>query len=223
MDRQELIQDLEATIGVAIGVILSQQTSHLTTKWFTVPGINAMFAIILVTISIIIMKFFVGSLFVRSRTLRRILLGKQYVEGTWFDIMRKNNEVVEIGFSRISYTHKEVQFCGEDYNLEMDQCYPFHADIVQINWPTLHYVYTANRSDTKEETIKGYGELDFQKELRGSPKKYSGKYFVLRGTDKISFEGIKVNERKDKRLIELLDEPATRKKALRQLLEKYGS
>ena len=137
--------------------------------------------------------------------------------------MRKNNEVAEIGFSRISYTHKDIQFWGEDYNLEMDQCFPFRAEIVQMNWPILHYVYTANRSDTKEESIKGYGELDFQKELRGSPKKYSGKYFVLRGTDKISFEGIKVNERKDKTLIEHLNEPATRKKALLQLLEKYGN
>ena len=82
MDRLKLIQDLEATIGVAVGLVLSQQISHLTTKWFTVPGTTTTFAIILVTVSIIIMRFFVGSLFVRSRILRRILLGKQYVEGT---------------------------------------------------------------------------------------------------------------------------------------------
>ncbi len=221
MDRQKLIQNLEATIGAAVGVVLSQQTSHLITKLFHIQGAAITFAIIIVTASIIITKFLIGSLFVRSKTLRRILLGKQYVEGTWFDIMRINNKVAEIGFSRISYTHKDIQFWGEDYELEMDQCFPYRADMVQMNWPTLHYVYTANRSDTEEKGSKGYGELDFQKELRGCPKKYSGKYFILRGTDKVSFEGVRINERKHKTLIRLLEEPATRKKALHQLLEIY--
>ncbi|MCZ6703107.1 MAG: hypothetical protein O6940_08710 [Ignavibacteria bacterium] len=222
MDRQKLIQDFEATIGLAVGVVISQNTSHLITKWITTGEITVMFAIVVITLSVYIMKFFIGSLFVQSRTLRRFLLGRQYIEGTWFDIMRKDNKVAEVGFSRISYTHKNIEFSGEDYNLEMDQCFPFRAEIVKMHWPTLHYVYTSNRSDTKEQTTKGYGEIDFQTERRGSPKKYVGKYFVLRGTEKIFFEGIKLNEKKDKTLIDLLDDPAHRKEALKQLLKKYG-
>jgi len=222
LDRQKLIQNLEATIGLAIGVVISQEISHLITKWFTAREITAMFAIVIITVSVIIMKFFIGSLFVQSRTLRRVLLGRQYIEGTWFDIMRKDNKAAEVGFSRISYTHEGIEYSGEDYNLEMDQCFPFRAEIVQMNWPTLHYVYTSNRSDSKEQTTKGYGEIDFQTERRGSPKKSVGKYFVLRGTEKIFFEGIKLNEKKDKTLIDLLDDPAHRQEALKQLLKKYG-
>ncbi len=95
MDRQKLIQDFEATIGLAVGVVISQNTSHLITKWFTTGEITVLFAIVLITLCVYIMRFFIGSLFVQSRTVRRFLLGKQYVEGTWFDIMRKDNKVAE--------------------------------------------------------------------------------------------------------------------------------
>ncbi len=221
MNRQKLVRDLESALGVAVGVVLSQQTSHLAKSWFPVPGVTAAFSIIVIAVAIVVIRFFAGSLFVRSRVLRRILMGNQYVEGTWFDIMRKNGEVAEIGFSRIIYTRAGVKFFGEDYALTMENGFPYRAELVQIEWPKLKYVYTANRSDSADEVTTGYGILDFLEERHGPPKKYSGKYFVLRGTDTVSFEGIRLHEKHDKDLIHQLDDPLLRKQALSDLLEKY--
>jgi len=87
MNRHEHLNDLETGIGVAVGVVVTEQTTHLMAEWITQPGILATLLIIILTISIILSKYIIGFSFNRFKSIRRSLIGSQFIEGTWFDTM----------------------------------------------------------------------------------------------------------------------------------------
>lgn len=169
------------------------------------------------------MRFLTGSLFERSKTVRRLLLGKDYIEGMWFDIMREKGNVKEIGVSSLEYADFQIKYSGEDYDLAVTQRLPFLAEMTQLRKDgVLMYKYTARRSDTDRLGIPGYGELQFHLGRQGMPTRYTGEYFQLNENTKCTFEGFKLDEKKDRELLELLDDGKTRKEALRKLKEKYS-
>ncbi|MGH8554975.1 MAG: hypothetical protein ACREUD_05330 [Gammaproteobacteria bacterium] len=72
-----------------------------------------------------------------------------------------------------------------------------------------------------EVEIAGYGELQFHPGGQGIPMRYSGHYYRPEGGGnfrKICFEGFRLDDRKD---IERLENPETRKDAMRQLLKRF--
>ncbi len=222
MTRQEKIADLEATVGVAIGVVLSEQTSAWVGQWFSSRAVTVASAVAVVVASTVLARFIGSGLFVRSRALRRLLLGRQYVEGVWFDVMHKDGEVVEVGFSRIRYTASALRFSGEDYDLQLEKSSPYRADMIRLEWPTLRYVYSAARPDDESEKVRGYGYLTFDETRSGAPRKYTGKYFPLRHTEGILFYGIRLDEKKEAACLARLDDPARVAPALRDLLSRLG-
>ncbi|MEX2263591.1 MAG: hypothetical protein WD696_16660 [Bryobacteraceae bacterium] len=181
-----------------------------------------MVSLAVIAVVLKLVEFFLGSLFDRSRWVRRKLLAEQYIEGTWFDIMRRGGKPVEIGVSRLRYKDFTIRFSGEDYNIENDpgmeagHCSPFDADMVHFNGEVLAYKYTARRSDDANITTQGYGELQFFSVEDGAPSKYSGSYFVLQCNEKMCFEGFKLDEKADAEALDLFKRGRTRE-ALRVL------
>ena len=223
MDALKKLQTIEEAFGAAVGIVLAEQFAPLMKQWLLISGSAAVFSVILVTISILFVRFLIGSLFERSKTVRKILLGKNYIEGIWFDVMREKGQVKEIGVSSVEYADFQIKYSGEDYDLAVTQRLPFMAEMAQLKRDgVMMYKYTARRSDTDRVGTPGYGELQFHSGRHGMPTRYTGEYFLLNENTKCSFEGFKLDEKKDKELLELLDSGETRKEALRRLKEKYS-
>ncbi|HSF29901.1 MAG TPA: hypothetical protein VLK82_05440 [Candidatus Tectomicrobia bacterium] len=222
MNALKRLQTIQATLGVAVGVVLSEQWPSWAKHWFPNAGVAEVLSLITVAVSVVVLKFMAGALFEKSKRVRRMLLGRQYIEGTWLDIMRADGKLKEIGVSWLRYDGSELRYTGEDYDLTLNHCSPYEAEMVQLKGQVLMYKYTARRSDNGSLGTQGYGELQFSPGRDGIPNKYSGSYFVLQGREKLSFEGFKLDEQKDSELLELLENGRTRKEALRRLLEEYA-
>ena len=233
--KLKTIQRSLLPIGVTIGVVLAEQLSSWLKAWLTEPGAGVLFAVVVIAASIELVKFFADTLFDHSRLLRRILLGDQYLEGTWFDIMRVAGKPSEVGLSWLSYEDWELKYAGEDYDLKYDadnaelamtHRFPYTAEkIVYLKDNKLLYKYVADRSDRDDLEIAGYGELQFHPGEHGIPTRHSGHYYRPEGGGvfrKISFEGFRLDERRERECLQRLNDPETRKDAMRQLLKRFG-
>lgn len=227
MDALKRLQAAHVSIGLAVGVVLAQEFTRLAQQWLTGSFMPAVASLIVITLSVMAVKYFVNQLFNGAKWFRRLMLGKQFVEGTWFDIMRIGDQpAVEVGVSRLSYHDAEVRYSGDDYDLCMSHTAPYHSEMAQMKWDgqrlILMYKYRAGRSDEKQVGTEGYGELLFSPP-DSLPNHYSGCYFVLDGGSKYSFEGFRLDERKDREILALLNRGDTKREALRSLLQKYGT
>lgn len=217
-----------------MGVVLAERLSSWLEAWLSDPSAVVLFSVVVISASIELIRFVVATLFDHSRHLRRLLLGDQYLEGTWFDIMRVGGRPSEIGVSWLRYEDWEIKYAGEDYDLKyesgcadvaMAHRFPFTAEtIVYAKDNKLLYKYTADRSDRDEVEISGYGELQFHPGRQGIPMRYSGHYYRPEGGGnfrKICFEGFRLDDRKDSECLERLGDPETRRDAMRQLLKRF--
>ena len=222
-------------IGVAVGVVLTDRLSSWLKEWLTRPGVEVLFSVVVIAISIELVKVFAETLFDHSRFLRRFLLGSEYLEGTWFDIMKVAGKPSEVGLSWFTYDDWELQYSGEDYDLKpqaehaelaMEHRFPYTAEkIVHLKNNKLLYKFTADRSDRDDLEIAGYGELQLHPGDRGIPTRYSGHYYRPEGGGvfrKISFEGFRLDETRDRDCLRRLNSPETRKDAMRELLKRLG-
>lgn len=222
-------------LSVAGGVVAAEQLSSWFEQWLVAPGASAIFSVVVIAVSIELVKSFSSDMFNHSRVFRRLVLSDQYLEGTWFDIMRVGGKAQEVGLSWLSYEDWEVKYAGEDYDLSYDgrTCevamthrFPYTAEkIVYSKENKLLYKYTADRSDRDDLEIAGYGELQFHPSGNGIPIRYSGHYYRQEGGSvfrKISFEGFRLDEDKDRDSLKRLDNPETKKEALCQLLRRFG-
>lgn len=221
-------------LGVAIGVVLAERLSSWLEAWLSKPGAVVLFSIVVISVGIELIRFVAETLFDHSRLLRRLLLGDQYLEGAWFDIMRVNGRPSEVGISYFRYDDWEIKYTGEDYDLKCDgDCpdlamahqFPFTAEtIVYAKDNKLLYKYTAARSDRDDVEVAGYGELQFHPNISGIPTRYSGHYYRPEGEGnfrKVCFQGFRLDDRKDRECLQRLENPGTKRDTMRQLLKRF--
>ena len=222
MNNYENVKELETGVGVAVGVVVTEYTTDFITQMIKIPGSTIIWLIIVIALSIALSRYVLGIWFNHSKILRKLLIGNQFIEGTWFDTMKTESGIIEIGFSRIKYSQKKIDYWGEDYDLVNHQTSPYDAIMVKLEWPDFHYIYSAYRTDKDEENTKGYGKLSFERRPGNCPKKYTGKYIAFGGSRNISFIGIKLDEKEHKEWIAKLDKPELRKKCLQELHKKFN-
>jgi hypothetical protein len=152
-----------------------------------------------------------------SRILRRLFLGKQLIEGTWLDLLKRGTDPVGYGFSRLEYDGSSVRLGGEDFLLDGTAQGHYQADLVELEWPKIRYKYTYQSSADAGVSSQGYGEAQFI-ERDGPPTHYVGFFFDLVEGKRISFEGWRVT---DRALLSELDDVAARRSAIVAYFAKY--
>lgn len=133
-----------------------------------------------------------------SKTLRRRLLGRQFIEGTWFIIFLVNEKPRSFGITRIEFAGTSVRFSGEDFLVEKEGRGHYLTDFTLLDWPKLKYKYTYQVSDSKEISRQGYGEAQFLEIDDGPPKEFDGFFFELLEGERVTFAGRLVESDEDK-------------------------
>lgn len=149
MKRLALIVRVAAVCGGTLGLVLSNYATNWLSSYklpFSPPAL-ALVALAIVVISAEALKETSELLFSNMRPLRRLVLGRQYVEGSWIDVAYAGGKPVSIGIIRIEPDGTGVRISGELFNLNGSPRGTFRSEIAEISWPTIRYKYSAVRGD----------------------------------------------------------------------------
>jgi hypothetical protein len=138
--------------------------------------------------------------------LKKLLVGEQYIDGTWLELDSKEGKPIEVGVTRIRVSSDKIIYGGTTFPIDpnfVGSGSAYFATIIDLNWPTLKYIYEFKRFDTPSSKLHGYGELDFDYR-KGSPITCRGHYISLEDGKKVSLEKWKIT---DKALLKKLDNP----------------
>jgi hypothetical protein len=138
--------------------------------------------------------------------LKRAIIREHYLDGTWLELDSKNGEPIEVGITRIKIKNEKIIYGGTTFPIapySAGSGSAYTATIIDLNWPTLKYIYEFKRFDSESSKLHGYGELDFDTR-DGYPITCRGHYISLESGEKVSLEKWKVT---DKVLLKKLDSP----------------
>lgn len=203
MKRLSIFVRLIAISGGAIGVVLSNgATSWL--KPFGFPGwFPNLIALLIVAASTELLKEGADFAVSASQPLRRILLRRQFIEGSWLDIAYKDGEPYSIGIIRIEPEGTSIRVSGELFDLQGEPKGIFRSEMTNVQWPVLRYKYSAVRSSiSQRDDFQGYTELQFA-ERDGIPLRFQGYYCDFLQGDRCDVRAMRLqNEEELKQLLD---------------------
>ena len=190
MDPYKTIYRLFEVISVAAAAA----SSKLFADWLAKAGIQSPVVFVLSIIAVPIVYELVSILlkaaFNSSRLLRRILLRNHFVEGTWVEIARVDEQFLSIAIKWVDANGNSLKIHGNDYNLDGSINCDFCSakDLLQIEWPTVRYVSNIFWHD-KRGSVEGVSRMHFSSRGMRRPKSYAGRYLDIGSGAYLGFEG----------------------------------
>ena len=210
MTREDKVAHLSSAVGVGIGVALSQVFTDWILKKSLPPWFPIVSALVVVTVTFQVLKFIFDAIFEMSENVRKILLGREFVEGTWLDLLSHGGIPFACGVTRIVSSGSFLRITGEDYDLESSSSGYYSVDMLVFEFPKIKYKYTYQKSDNQGLAQEGFGEIQFM-ERNGRPTKYAGFSFNLKEDRRVTFESWKVES---KEILARLDDPESERNAI---------
>jgi hypothetical protein len=213
------MQQIASGISISVSVVIAQQAA----SWVTAhskdlpPWFPPVVAIVVYSMGSLLIRFSLDLLLDNVKLLRRLILGKQFVEGIWFDLIFQNNVPIAVGHSEITFSDGKFLLGGEDFRIDGADKGHFRVDLVELSWPVLKYKYTYESTLHRDS---GYGEAQFIERDNGPPLKYTGSFVSLKDGARFTFETIRIE---DPELIQQfhrdLGRDGTVRRHLKQLIE----
>ena len=135
MDRLETTYRQMQTLSIAAAVVLAQASATWVehqTKWF-----SHLFVLMIVAVGYRVFRLILESAFDSFAWLRRIMLKRQFIEGTWLEITREHETPIAIATA-----DSKIHVSGEDYNIDSIHCGQYVADMLVVRWPRIKYKYS---------------------------------------------------------------------------------
>lgn len=211
MDRLNKIAQITQTLSLAASAAVGQQVSSWLEKQKTFsPWLPPLVALLIVVVGLHLLQSLLENIFDSSRTLRRLLLGHQFIEGTWFDLSLADDRPPIVGIARILFSGSTVRFYGDDFSVDGTRQGHYMSDYASLEWPKLKYKYTYHVSGTRQLSNQGFGEAQFL--THGGPsQQYVGFHFDILEGLRVTYEGWKIE---DQQILDKLDNPNTRREVV---------
>ena len=139
----------------------------------------------------------------RITALRKLVLGKYYIEGTWLQAERGSDErrmsVIDIqphGYQFI--------FSGYALNEELEIEANTLLEFSRFEWPFMVYKYRNSLSDGADGKREGVGEIQLEMN-QTSARRYNGFLQYLRNSERLKIEGAKLTVPSEVRSLRQLD------------------
>ena len=215
MDKLKRLSQVIVSMSLAFSAVIAQQASSWVESQAASPAwLPPVVALAIVSGGSYVLRLVLEIVFESSRWLRRLLLGRQFVEGTWFDLSVEDGQPIIVGVSRVEFSGTTVRFSGEDFAVDGTRQGHYLADLTSLEWPKLKYKYTYHVSDAPQLSKQGYGEAQFI-ERDGPPKEYVGFYFELLVGKRVTYEGWRVE---DPEILAQLDDRVRRRHVIKNFL-----
>lgn len=195
------------TAMVSVGAVLIQdalKSSNLNLA----PAVNFVIVIVISVIFMQTMGAIATTLIDTWSWLRKLLLGRAYMEGYWVDItFDPDRKLVLFGaLSKFGYKNGQMIAASETFNCNGEQLGTFETRSFEYTEDGLKYGYGGfPRSATNKDKQAGYGELQFGVHTR-MPSEFSGFYIDTGFRKVLLFEGVKIDDHTLERISSNIEE-----------------
>lgn len=139
----------------------------------------------------------------RFNSVRRLILGKYYFEGTWLQ-SEKGEDHQRLSVIDIQPDGKGFIFSGYSLNQDLEIESNTLIEFSKLEWPFMTYKHRNSLSDGADGKRDGVGELQFEMN-RAASRRYNGFVQFVRSPERLRVEGAKLTngrEVKDLRTLE---------------------
>lgn len=128
--------------------------------------------------------------FFRYTPIRRMILGKHYMEGTWVQA-EKHSGTPRMAVIEIQPAGKSFHFSGYavDENLEVQS--NVVMEFSKFDWPFMTYKFRNSLADNAEEGREGVGEIHLEAN-RHAPRSYNGFVQTVNSLGRVKIEGVRL-------------------------------
>ena len=139
----------------------------------------------------------------RFNSVRRMILGKYYAEGTWLQAERGAHTGNRMSVIDIQPDGKGFIFSGYSLNEDLEIETSTLIELSKFDWPFMTYKY---RNTLSEETGErdGVGEIQFEMN-RSSAQRYNGFIQTVSGGPRLKIEGNKLTSNSEVKRLRTLD------------------
>lgn len=139
----------------------------------------------------------------RFNLVRKMILGKYYVEGTWLQ-SEKDEDTQRMSVIDIQPQGKGFIFSGYALNQDLEIESNTLIEFSKFEWPFMTYKYRNSLSDGADGRREGVGEIHFEMN-RDSARRYNGYLQYVRGASRLKIEGSKLTSQSEVRRLRSLD------------------
>jgi hypothetical protein len=126
----------------------------------------------------------------RFNSVRRMILGKYYFEGTWLQ-SEKGEEHSRLSVIDIQPQGKGFIFSGYSLNEDLEIESNTLIEFSKLEWPFMTYKYRNSLSDGADGKREGVGELQFEMN-KAAARRYNGYVQYVKNQARVKIEGAKL-------------------------------
>lgn len=139
----------------------------------------------------------------RFNSVRKLILGKYYFEGTWLQ-SEKGSDHERLSVIDIQPSGKGFIFSGYSLNKDLEIESNTLIEFSKMEWPFMTYKHRNSLSDGMDGQRDGVGELQFEMN-RAASRRYNGFVQFVRSADRIRVEGAKMTSNKEVKSLRTLE------------------
>lgn len=146
-------------------------------------------------------------------SVRRRLLGRYFVEGTWLNQMTFPNGKRVYGVVRIEPERESLRYAGKNYNREGDLVGSFESKLLSIEWPKMKF--TCDPTPPMQEYLKVVGSVSLSFEERDDhpPKLFTAYCDAVGQGEGAQIQAWKID---DLQILNALSSPQRRQAVIRE-------
>ncbi|MEM8615897.1 MAG: hypothetical protein AAGF20_03075 [Pseudomonadota bacterium] len=131
----------------------------------------------------------------RFNTVRRLVLGKYYFEGTWLQ-SEKGDGHQRLSVIDIQPQGKGFIFSGYSLNQALEIESNTLIEFSKLEWPFMTYKYRNSLSDGGDGKREGVGEIQFEMNT-ASARRFNGYVQYVKNEERLKIEGAKLTSRRE--------------------------
>ncbi len=139
----------------------------------------------------------------RFNSVRKLILGKYYFEGTWLQ-SEKGPDHERLSVIDIQPSGKGFIFSGYSLNKDLEIESNTLIEFSKMEWPFMTYKHRNSLSDGMDGQRDGVGELQFEMN-RAASRRYNGFVQFVRSADRIRVEGAKMTSNQEVKSLRTLE------------------
>lgn len=139
----------------------------------------------------------------RISAVRKMVLGKYFIEGTWLQAERGSNEK-RMSVIDIQPDGKRFIFSGYSIDEDLEIQSNIMIEFSRFEWPFMVYKYRNSLSDGSDGRRDGVGEIQLEMN-RASARRYNGFLQYVRSDERLKIEGAKLTSGAEIRNLRKLD------------------